>query len=136
MNWTRQWWLWGVGLGGFEAVFKQVQPGDMGGWYDYAHNDLLQWLLEMGLVGAGLLAAAAVALVRNARLNRETIPLYAGLVAQVLVALGDFSWHIPATQLVLAMYIGVLVAPEKRPKGDSGQERVRRPANVVQITYS
>tara|TARA_Y100001933_G_scaffold246957_1_gene279213 strand:- start:1183 stop:2553 length:1371 start_codon:yes stop_codon:yes gene_type:complete len=133
------WWLWGVGLGGFEAVFKQVQPGDMTGWYDYAHNDLLQWLLEMGVVGAGLLAAAAVALWRNARLNRETIPLYAGLAAQVLVALGDFSWHIPATQVVLAMYIGVLVAPERRarePKGVSGQRQVRRPADVVQMTFS
>src|SRR6056297_1562453 len=117
-----QWWLSGVGLGGFEAVFKQVQPGDITGWYDYAHNDLLQWLLEMGVVGAGLLAAAAIALWRNARLNRETIPLYAGLCAQALVALGDFSWHIPATQVVLAMYVGVLVAPERRTKEKSVQD--------------
>jgi len=117
-----QWWLSGVGLGGFEAVFKQVQPGDISGWYDYAHNDLLQWLLEMGLVGAGLLAAAAAALWRNVRLNRETIPLYAGLCAQALVALGDFSWHIPATQVVLAMYVGVLVAPERRTKEKSVQD--------------
>ena len=108
------WWAWGVGLGGFEAVFKQVQPGDMTGWYDYAHNDLLQWLLEMGVVGALLLVAAAVALWRGGRLNRETIPLYAGLAAQGLVALGDFSWHIPATQVVLALYIGVLMTPEHR----------------------
>jgi len=106
-----EWWLWGVGLGGFEAVFKQIQPGDMTGWYDYAHNDLLQWVLEMGLVGAGLLVAAIAMLVRNARLNRETIPLYAGLTALALVALGDFSWHIPATQLVLAIFAGVLLAP-------------------------
>jgi len=129
------WWLWGVGLGGFEAVFKQVQPGDMTGWYDYAHNDLLQWLLEMGLVGAGLLAAAAIALWRNARLNRETIPLYAGLAAQLLVAIGDFSWHIPATQVVLAMYVGVLVAPEKRTAEESGQEEPgRRRSNVQMIS--
>lgn len=108
------WWLSGVGLGGFEAAFKQVQPGDMRGWYDYAHNDLLQWLLEMGLVGAGLLALVFVALVRAARLNRTTIPLYAGLAALALVALGDFSWHIPATQVVLAVFVGVLL---KRPRG-------------------
>ncbi|MGK7294631.1 MAG: O-antigen ligase family protein [Candidatus Wenzhouxiangella sp. M2_3B_020] len=113
-NLATPWWLTGVGLGGFEAVFKGVQPGDMGGWYDYAHNDLLQWLLEMGLVGAGLLAAALVALWRNARLNRETIPLYAGLAAQALVALGDFSWHIPATQVVLAVFVGVLLRDPKR----------------------
>jgi len=104
-----QWWQSGVGLGGFEAVFKQVQPGDMGGWYDYAHNDLLQWLLEMGLVGAGLLLAVLIGLWRNARLNRETIPLYAGLTALALVGLGDFSWHIPATQVVLALFLGTLL---------------------------
>ena len=121
-----QWWLSGVGLGGFEAVFKQVQPGDISGWYDYAHNDLLQWLLEMGLVGAGLLGAVLVALWRRARLNRETIPLYAGLTAQALVALGDFSWHIPATQVVLAVYLGVLLTPERRRDGDQAQGRARR----------
>lgn len=118
-----EWWLWGVGLGGFEAVFKQVQPGDMGGWYDYAHNDLLQWLLEMGVVGAALLAVVIAALWRGARLNRETIPLYAGLVAQALVALGDFSWHIPATQVVLALYIGVLLTPERRHRTVRTSER-------------
>src|SRR6056297_2265203 len=129
------WWLWGVGLGGFEAVFKQVQPGDMTGWYDYAHNDLLQWLLEMGLIGAGLLAAVMVAMWRAARLDRETIPLYAGLAAQLLVAIGDFSWHIPATQVVLAMYVGVLVAPEKRTAEESGQEEPgRRRSNVQMIS--
>lgn len=118
-----EWWLWGVGLGGFEAVFKQVQPGDMGGWYDYAHNDLLQWLLEMGVVGAVLLAVVIAALWRGARLNRETIPLYAGLTAQALVALGDFSWHIPATQVVLALYIGVLLTPERRRRAVQARER-------------
>jgi len=128
-----QWWLSGVGLGGFEAVFKQVQPGDITGWYDYAHNDLLQWLLEMGVVGAGLLAAVAVAIWRNARLNRETIPLYAGLCAQALVALGDFSWHIPATQVVLAMYIGVLATPERRSKAEFGRDEPRHSGSNVQM---
>ena len=111
-----QWWLTGVGLGGFEAVFRQIQPADMRGWYDYAHNDLLQWLLEMGIIGAALLSAVGVALWRHARLARETIPLYAGLTAQALVALGDFSWHIPATQVVLALYLGALLKPEHRPE--------------------
>ena len=111
-----QWWATGVGLGGFEAVFKQIQPGDIGGWYDYTHNDLLQWLLEMGLIGAGLLAAVMVAMWRAARLDRETIPLYAGLAALSLVALGDFSWHIPATQVVLAMFVGTLLKPQQKPE--------------------
>jgi len=123
-----QWWISGVGLGGFEAVFKQVQPGDISGWWDYAHNDLLQWLLEMGVVGAALLVAVGVALWRHGRLERETIPLYAGLTAQALVALGDFSWHIPATQVVLAVYLGVLLKPRRRDT-DRAHRRARRPGH-------
>jgi len=118
-----QWWLTGVGLGGFEAVFKQIQPGDISGWYDYTHNDFLQWLLEMGLVGALLLTAVLAAIWRNARLNRETIPLYAGLTALVLVAMGDFSWHIPGTQVVLALFLGALLTPKRA-------EQSTRPASA------
>lgn len=124
-----RWWLTGVGLGGFEAVFRQIQPADMGGWYDYAHNDLLQWLLEMGVIGALLLAAAGVAMARNARLERETIPIYAGLAAQGLVALGDFSWHIPATQVVLAAFLGFALAPNVRRNADP----VRAPVTLRSV---
>ncbi len=108
-----QWWLTGVGLGGFEAVFKQIQEGRMGGWWDYAHNDVLQWLLETGLVGAVLLASVLVALWRQRRIRLERVPLYAGLVALALVGLGDFSWHIPGTQVVIALYLGVLLRTGK-----------------------
>ena len=107
------WWLTGIGLGGFEAVFKQIQPGHINAWYDYAHNDLLQWLLEMGLIGAGLLIAMLVGIWRNAALNSERIPLYAGLTALALIGLGDFSWHIPGTQIVLAVYLGVVLQPDR-----------------------
>jgi len=104
-----QWWIHGVGLGGFEAAFKPFQPAHATGWLDYAHNDLLQWLVEMGVVGLVILGIIATALIRKARLSTERIALYACLAALCIVALGDFSWHIPATQVVLAFYIGVLL---------------------------
>jgi putative inorganic carbon (hco3(-)) transporter len=105
----RQWWLHGVGLGGFEAAFKPFQPAHVTGWLDYAHNDLLQWLIEMGLPGLAIMLTIAIALLRKHRLTTERIALYAGLAALCIVALGDFSWHIPATQVVLAFYVGVLL---------------------------
>jgi putative inorganic carbon (hco3(-)) transporter len=92
------WYLHGVGLGGFEAMFKQIQPGHMTFWVDYAHSDLLQWVVEMGIVGVLLLLAVIVGLVRAAHLSIERVALYAGLAALALVGLGDFSWHMPATQ--------------------------------------
>jgi len=136
-----RWWITGVGLGGFEAVFRQIQPADFLGWFDYAHNDLMQWLLETGAVGAGLLILVLAAIWRNARLNGETLPLYAGLAALVLVALGDFSWHIPATQVVLATYLGVLLTPDRtaRPQEDSHRPRrrsVRRRCSASTTRFS
>ena len=117
-HWPLAWWVHGVGLGGFEAAFKQIQPGHLLFWLDYAHSDLLQWVLETGLVGVGLLAVVAAALMRTWRLSTERIALYAGLAALALVGLGDFSWHIPATQVVLALFIGVLLRDQQsgRPK--------------------
>jgi hypothetical protein len=108
------WWLFGVGLGGFEAAFKQLQPGHIGGWWDYLHNDVLQFALEMGLMGVALLLMVAVALWRRWRLSTERAALYAGLGGMGIIALGDFSWHIPATQVVIAMMLGALLATSTR----------------------
>ena len=130
-----KWWLTGVGLGGFEAVFRQIQPGHIGGWWDYAHNDLLQWLLEMGLVGLVLLAMVIGAIIRHAAMRRERIPLYAGLAALCIVALGDFSWHIPGTQVVLAIYIGILVRPTQPRSGGNGSRKRKSQHQRLQKSY-
>ncbi len=114
------WYLHGVGLGGFEAAFKQIQPGHMTFWLDYAHSDLLQWWIETGIVGAALLVAVILAVIRAARLSTERIALYAGLGALALVGLGDFSWHIPATQAVLAVFLGTLLRGRPRRSRSSG----------------
>jgi putative inorganic carbon (hco3(-)) transporter len=108
------WYLHGVGLGGFEAMFKQIQPGHLTFWLDYAHSDVLQWLVEMGLVGVILLLVVIAGLIRAAHLSTERVALYAGLAALSLVSLGDFSWHIPATQAVLAIFLGALLRNSRR----------------------
>ncbi len=114
-----RWYLHGIGLGGFEAAFKAFQPGQPAHWehwLDYAHTDLLQWVVETGVVGVLLLIAVIVALIRSAWLSTERIALYGGLAALAFVALGDFSWHNPATQVVLAIFIGVLLQDRKRSR--------------------
>jgi Lipid A core - O-antigen ligase and related enzymes len=107
-------WMFGVGLGGFEAVFKTVQSAALRVWYDHAHNDLLQWLLEMGIMGAVLFGIALLALWRRRRNDTLRAALYGGLVAIALVGLGDFSWHLSGTQLVIACYLGILLRPSGR----------------------
>lgn len=110
----RPWFLHGIGLGGFEAAFKQYHPPHIGGQWDYLHNDALQWIVEMGVIGAVLMMMVLAGLWKNARLSTERAALYSGLAALALVALGDYSWHIPATQTVLALYLGTLLASARR----------------------
>ena len=117
------WWLHGVGLGGFEAVFKLIQTDQVSGWWDYAHSDLIQWTLEMGLPGVIVLALVIGGLITRFGLTLERIPLYAGLLALAVVALGDFSWHLPATQVVLAIYIGVLLQPARNGHREGARGR-------------
>ncbi|MGY6553005.1 MAG: O-antigen ligase family protein [Wenzhouxiangella sp.] len=119
----RAWFVHGVGLGGFEASFKQFQPAHFGGWFDYLHSDLLQWLVEMGLIGVLLLLMVLSGVIRHYRLNTERVALYSGLAALCIVALGDFSWHIPATQVVLALFLGTLLAPPRKRKRSGNQRQ-------------
>ena len=124
------WWLSGVGLGAFEAVFKQIQPGDLGGVVGLCPQRLAAWVLGTGLVGIAVLGLVLAGIVRNAAIRLERIPLYAGLSALVVVGLGDFSWHIPATQVVLAIFLGVILQPPPRrknpPVNDKSLHRRRR----------
>lgn len=108
-------WLSGVGLGGFEAAFKTIQGPDLAVWYDHAHSDLLEWLLEMGVVGAVTLALVVRALWRRTRSDTLRAPLYAGVAAASVVALGDFSWHMAGTQLIIACAIGMTLRPHIVP---------------------
>lgn len=111
-------WMAGTGLGSFEAVFKTIQSVNLDSWYFDAHNDLLQWLLETGLVGAILLGVVFVGLLRRISLTRLRSAVYGGLAAISLVALGDFSWHMAGTQLVIASYIGLLLRPVYKRNGE------------------
>ncbi|HKA83570.1 MAG TPA: O-antigen ligase family protein, partial [Acidimicrobiales bacterium] len=89
----------------------------------YVHNEYVQLTAELGLVGAGLLAAALLTLGwglwkwRNAGASR---PLWAGVVAGICAfavhSASDFVWHIPAIPLMAAALVGlVLPLPSAAP---------------------
>jgi O-antigen ligase len=51
-------WACGTGAGTFAAAFPYYQPRELTGLYfRYAHNDWLQYAVELGLAGTALLAA-------------------------------------------------------------------------------
>lgn len=119
--------LVGVGLGNHKVVYPKyawsAAPDRIFGarsQLDFAHNDYLQTLAELGLVGVGLLVWLGVALWRTLRRlwlgepapDRRALVLGAGLgIAGLLV---DAAFSFPMQQalppLVLMAYLGVLAA--------------------------
>ena len=65
----------------------------------FAHNEPLELLISVGLVGTAVIVAAAAVVVRHLRLHRRTIvgPLATAVLAAGLV---DFVWHFAALGLL------------------------------------
>jgi hypothetical protein len=79
----------------------------------YAHNEYLQVLVELGVIGF-LLLVLLTAIARTVWQGRAATPspaawaaVAAGLVALALHSALDFLWHIPAIVLTAALLIGM-----------------------------
>jgi O-antigen ligase len=107
----------GCGLGGFESAFGKFQVSLPTYIVDYAHNDYLQFLAELGLVGS-LIAAVLISTVTykaiRATLQENTVDgrclaigCVSSMIAMMLHNLVDFNLQIPANALVMAWISGV-----------------------------
>jgi O-antigen ligase len=87
----------------------------------YAHNEYLQVLAELGIVGLGLLLGVLVVAGRAVARGREvtaTPEMWAGVTA-ALVALAvhgvfDFGWHVPVVPLTGALLCGLVTFPKRK----------------------
>lgn len=108
--------LTGSGPGSWYVVFPRYRGADIVNFFEYAHNDYVQFVAESGIVGATLLVAIvlwslAVALIAQ---YRRRDPLMRGLsfasimgVTSILIHSSvDFNLQIPSN----AMYFMVLLA--------------------------
>ncbi len=116
----------GSGLGAYQHGFFRYQTADPVNTVDFAHNDYLQILAEIGIPGsllvgvlAGWIAARTLAVVlwkRSARNWALAVGLLASLVTVALHSLADFNLYIPANALVFAWLGGVAVSPGLRKR--------------------
>jgi hypothetical protein len=102
--------LVGVGPGRLVVAFS-VNGGLVG--TDLVHDEYLQLVAELGLVGGALAAAAALASVRTLVRRRSCTvsPIWAGctaaLAAFAVHSAFDFLWHIPVVVLLAAVLFGL-----------------------------
>ena len=112
---VRDYPLTGAGAGSFYTAFTRYRGPDLKAFYDFAHNDYIQFLAETGVVGtllAGSLPVYALLLSLLA-LWRRRDPLARGFAFAVLmgvVSIGihstvDFNLQIPAVALAFMVLI-------------------------------
>lgn len=112
----------GAGPGNREAFLRWTMPDGPTATMRYVHNEYAQTLVELGLLGLGLvvavLAAAAVAVRSGVRAERATpagsgvaAGAAAGLAALAVHSALDFLWHVPVVPLIGAALIGLAARP-------------------------
>jgi O-antigen ligase len=122
--------VFGSGPGSFYTAFTRYRGPDIQPFYDHAHNDYTEILVESGVLGAALVGSLPVwALVLGVlTLARRRDPLARGFAFAVLMGVCalalhstvDFNLQIPANALafvVLLAYAWVALYLERPPSG-------------------
>ncbi len=110
MEITRDFPLFGSGLGTFNAVYPAYEIRSHSGHYTHAHNDYLEYLAELGIMGMVCLLGGILFLLYTTfrvwrdRRHPEVKGLVMGGVVAVICMLihsiADFNLHIPANMLL------------------------------------
>jgi O-antigen ligase len=105
--------LLGAGFNAFGTSYTQYQTIARYEWYGEAHNEYLQALLDLGIVGAVLVGALLLRLLRAGVKAAGVAPLEAGILGAVLACcvhnVVDFNWQIPANAATFAALAGVMM---------------------------
>jgi len=121
--------LFGMGAGTFQAAFPYYQDVSLRGFYRHAHNDWIQWLSELGIVGCGLALATALAMWPHARRPLRTGAVDPSLVRGMGLALAgvalhaciDFPFRIPGVAVVAAAWLGVVTRHDVGRRSETGR---------------
>ena len=126
--------VFGCGLGGYETAFSRFKISGALVTDDFVHNDYLQLLAELGLVGFVIGAALASSVVRMAlrgtlkssdpEARYFAVACVGALSTIGLHSLADFNLYIPANAMLLAWIAGMTVAVELRETSMNMRERL------------
>jgi len=109
--------LFGCGLGAYESSFLRFKTAAPMNTVDYAHNDYLQVLAELGIAGfcAGLLFVLHLVrrTIRGALYAHSIDERYlaigcsAAMIAMLLHSIVDFNMYVPVNAMVFAWIAGI-----------------------------
>ncbi len=139
----------GSGMGTFAAVFAKNQPADAYGYYDHAHNDYAEFLIEAGIPGvvilailAGLSGLHAVSVIRRRNDRLRVGVCFAFLMASAELAIHsmtDFNLQIPAnaaTYIVMMAMAGACSSDRPRRRRTSEASSENNDESTAQVVGS
>ncbi len=126
LDYIREFPLTGSGGGSFYGIFPNFQGPEFAGFHLHAHNDYLQFALELGPLAVVALVAVVVLALRSAhqvQRQRHT-PLYRGAafaVTMAIVWLGlhslvDFNMQIPAVAFTFSSLLALAFSCRSLPR--------------------
>ncbi len=138
--------VFGWGLGGYQSAFQQYQRpetismhGNTPTRYEHPHNDWLERLAELGLVGSLLFfTPGCIWLVRALRHGMHSWSMQVVLIgcAVLLVfALGDMAFANRSVTGVFCLLFGLALAPptSPKPRGGDGDSKQRNRKNRLAV---
>jgi tetratricopeptide (TPR) repeat protein len=118
LNIIRDFPLWGIGLGALGEIFQKYKSLEGVATFSFTHNEPLQLMAEMGLLGFSLLIIFLVGYFRNVwyllfkRNNLHVIYLslgcLVGIISILLHSLFDFVFHIPANAVLFVIILALI----------------------------
>lgn len=113
----------GFGAGTFYTSFVAYKPAELTGYYDHAHNDYIEILVNTGVIGLMLLLIfslstlyQAITLMKSSRNFNRGVGFGSMLAIMVMAIHGtvDFNLHIPANMLTLMVLCAVCWAVKRK----------------------
>jgi len=117
-----KYWFMGSGLGSFPSLSPMYHPEGISSYFDHAHNDYLEYLIENGIIGIALLGIAAILFVR--RVGQSNVSRYetrwivwsciASITSIAVHSIVDFNLHITSNALLAAFILGIVYGSSEK----------------------
>jgi O-antigen ligase len=129
--------LFGTGLGTFASVYPAYDESGKSVRYSHAHNDYLEYLSELGVMGIILLFGGlayiviSTFLIWRVRRHPEVKGLALGgivaIVAILIHSITDFNLHIPANMVLFTVIVSLTFVTAFYKREERGHRRVFYP---------
>lgn len=135
VNWAlpmvEDFWLTGAGAGSFYTLFQNYAPEAMGRFYDHAHNDYLQFVIEYGVMPTLAMGAAVLYVLvsclrtllkrKDPLMKATALGCAMAIIAMLIHISVDFNLQAPANaaSFLLILCLGMICS--KMPR--QGYER-------------